>query len=97
MEKLAVLAIILGLISTTIIALTLTSATDAKDALSEKNLPYTHSHTKAICDSKNLCQDYEIFCKKEHVIEISPITGAAIQFPTSWKDPRTEETRSEFC
>ena len=57
---------------------------------------YTHSHTKAICDSENFCQDYEIFCKNQKVIGMSP-TGAAIQFPEKWQDPRDEKMRNSLC
>ncbi len=58
---------------------------------------YTHSHTKAICDEQNLCQDYEIFCENKDVIYIIPITGAVVQFAEDWQDPRDEEIRSGFC
>ena len=58
---------------------------------------YTHSHTKAICDSENFCQDYEIFCQNQEVIGMNPITGAAIQFPETWQDPRDEEIRNSLC
>ena len=62
------------------------------------NIPeYTHSYTKAICTEQNLCQDYEIFCKNQEIIGKSPITGAAIQFPENWEDPRDEKIRSGFC
>ena len=58
---------------------------------------YTSSHTKAICNSENYCQDYEIFCKNQEIISISPITGAAIQFSENWEDPRDEEIIDKFC
>ncbi|MDP3992282.1 MAG: hypothetical protein Q8P79_02115 [Nanoarchaeota archaeon] len=58
---------------------------------------YTHSHTKAICDSENFCQDYEIFCDGKTPLKMSPITGAAVQFSENWKDPRDEKTKSKFC
>ena len=60
-------------------------------------LKYTHSHTKAICDSKNFCQDYEIFCENKDVMYMIPITGAAIQFPEDWQDPRDEEIKNGVC
>ncbi len=60
-------------------------------------LQYTHSHTKAICTEDNFCQDYEIFCKNQEVISISPITGAAVQFSGNWEDPRSAEIRNKFC
>jgi hypothetical protein len=57
------------------------------------NVPYTHSSTKALCDSENYCEDYEFFCKNKEVVSIR-FTGAAIQFPENWKDPRTKEQKS---
>lgn len=53
-----------------------------------------YTYTKAICNESNYCQDYEIACRNGGVEEISPITGAAIQNPSSWEDPRVE---SELC
>lgn len=58
---------------------------------------YTHSHTKAICNSENFCQDYEIFCQNQEVIGMSPITGAAIQFPENWEDPRNDKIKNSLC
>ena len=58
---------------------------------------HTFSHTKAICTKDNFCQDYEIFCKNQEIISISPITGATIQFSKNWEDPRDEEIRGKFC
>jgi len=43
-----------------------------------------------------LCQDYEIYCKKDKLISIAPITGAVIQFNEDWQDPRTQEQK-ELC
>jgi hypothetical protein len=59
--------------------------------------PYTHSHTKAVCDNGNYCQDYEIYCRKTNIINITPITGAAIQFSETWQDPRSVELRNKLC
>lgn len=47
-----------------------------------------YSHTKAICDETNFCQDYEITCKNKEVMSIKPIIGAVIQHSEDWKDPR---------
>lgn len=57
----------------------------------------THSYAKAICDQTNYCQDYIVRCNKDQVLSINPITGAAVQFPHDWQDPRDEETRNGFC
>ena len=53
-----------------------------------------HSYTKAICDENNFCQDYEITCDGENLINMNPITGASVQNPDDWKDPRGEDERN---
>ncbi len=58
---------------------------------------HTNSFTKAICDSRNLCQDYEVFCNNKEVVKISLITGAVMQFPEAWEDPRSEKIRNRNC
>ncbi len=83
------LMVILILLTTLLLALTTSN--------SSSNYPHLFSHTKAICNSENLCQDFEIFCKDLEVIKMNPITGAVVQFSESWKDPRTLEQRNEFC
>ncbi len=57
----------------------------------------THSHTKAICDSTNYCQDYYIECNGKAIVSMNPITGAAIQFDNGWTDPRNDSEINEFC
>ncbi len=64
-------------------------------ASSENYLDY-YSHTKAICNETNYCQDYIISCDEERTIMITPIIGAVIQFPENWADPRNESER-ELC
>jgi len=83
MKKLAIPVMIITLIFILVLSLTISSKGNYI-----KIPQYTNSHTKAICNSENFCQDYEIFCEKEEVIKMFPITGAAIQFPETWKDPR---------
>lgn len=56
-----------------------------------------YSYTKAICNETNYCQDYEISCKNGEVISKTPITGAEIQFPSDWKDPRDDEAINKLC
>lgn len=53
--------------------------------ISEDNI---HSYTKAICNSTNFCQDYEITCNNNEVVSKTPISGAVIQHEQNWKDPR---------
>lgn len=56
-----------------------------------------YSYTKAICNETNYCQDYEIICEENKTISIRPMTGAFIQHPKSWKDPRLEEEKNKLC
>ena len=58
---------------------------------------FSYSYTKAICTSTNYCQDFEITCSDEGVIEMSPITGAVVQFSSDWKDPRNKEDIERTC
>lgn len=91
---------IITLVSILIILLSTTSALTWNifdNNLNYNQIKYTNSHTKAICDENNYCQDYHIFCKKESLIKMSPITGAAIQLPSTWTDPRNQETINKIC
>lgn len=56
-----------------------------------------YSHTKAVCNETNYCQDYEIICKNGEVVSKNPITGAAIQNSADWKDPRSENQINRLC
>ncbi|RLG11592.1 hypothetical protein DRN73_04980 [Candidatus Pacearchaeota archaeon] len=56
-----------------------------------------YSYTKAICNEKNFCQDYEIYCNNGKLENLKPISGAVIQNSDSWKDPRDKETIENFC
>ena len=87
------LIIVLILLTTFLLALTTSNFSN----LSSSNYQNIFSYTKAICDSTNFCQDYEISCENKKMIKMSPITGAAVQFSSGWQDPRSEETRNENC
>jgi len=56
-----------------------------------------HSLTKAICNESNFCQDYEIRCIGEEIIEMAPIHGAFIQHTEDWQDPRGEQNLGTAC
>jgi hypothetical protein len=58
---------------------------------------YRYTHTKAICNETNYCQDYEIVCKDNTIISIKPITGAFVQHALDWKDSRDKETIEKLC
>lgn len=62
----------------------------------EANENYFHSHTKAICDENNFCEDYEIQCNGEKILSITP-TGFAVQFSEDWRDLRDGETKNRMC
>ena len=57
----------------------------------------TYTHTKAICNSSNFCQDNEIICQGSEIKSIIPLTGAVIQHSSDWQDPRAEEERNKLC
>jgi len=87
-------------IFTLVLAISLIGISTIASSSSEnyiKIIEPTSSFTKAICTEKNFCQDYEVFCKEEEIIRMSPITGAAVQFSPQWEDPRSEEFINKFC
>lgn len=88
MKKILILIAFLIIISITTILL-------IKATESSNNLDY-YSHTKAICNETNYCQDYQISCSEERAIMTTPITGAVAQYPKDWTDPRSESER-ELC
>jgi len=88
MRKIGILVIILLLILAALITFLLASSEDYLDY---------YSHTKAICNETNYCQDYQISCNRERAIIITPITGAVIQHSLDWEDPRNESTRNILC
>jgi len=61
------------------------------------SIEHKYSFTRAICDETNYCQDYHISCKDNTIIQIAPITGAAVQFSENWVDNRPEISISELC
>lgn len=57
---------------------------------------YKYSYTKAICNKTNYCEDYEIHCDKNNLVELKA-TGAAVQMPKNWKDPRENNSAENLC
>ncbi len=57
----------------------------------------TYMHTKAICNSTNFCQDYEIECNGSELISMIPVERAVVQHPQDWQDPRTETDKNKLC
>ena len=57
---------------------------------------FVYSFTKAVCNDKNYCEDYEVVCNNYEIVKLSP-TGAAVQFPNDWEDPREKEEIEIKC
>ena len=85
------------LLITLAVALVFSSVNIIQSNITSSALVETHSHTKAVCNSTNYCQDYLIRCSGNRILSTNPITGAAVQFPDSWPDPRDQETINGFC
>ena len=56
----------------------------------------SYSYTKAVCNNSNYCEDYEVICGEGKLVSFTP-TGAAIQLPDEWKDPRDKESIDRLC
>jgi hypothetical protein len=61
--------------------------------LEPDNSSKVYMYTKAICNDSNYCQDNEITCEGNQTISVTPITGAAVQHPEDWIDPRNESDK----
>jgi len=79
------------------IVILMSSALILSSDLSISGYPAIFSHTKAICNETNFCQDYEIHCEDEKITKMSQITGATVQFSGNWIDPRDETTKNKIC
>jgi len=85
---------IIGLIVVIILILSLIFISSYN--LSLTSVPYDKSLTKAVCTDNHYCQDYELTCKNNKIIKLTP-TGAAVQFSQDWEDPRSLEKRNLSC
>jgi len=80
-----------------ILAIAFLSFSDLGFATAEKQSPeYTHSWTKAVCNETQ-CQDYEIYCNGNELINQTAITGAVIAIGNGWADPRGEINQNDIC
>lgn len=95
MKKTRISATILIAIITLIVTILYVNLINSEET--QYNNFETHSFTKAICNSENFCQDYHIKCSESKILNINPITGAAVQFSENWQDPRDEQTRKIIC
>lgn len=57
---------------------------------------FEYTHTRAVCDENNLCQDYEITCQENKVQNIKA-TGFVVQNPKNWEDPRNPKDVEQWC
>ena len=55
-----------------------------------------HSYTKAICNSSNYCEDYEVVCSAGELQKLSP-TGYSVQLSGSWNDTRKNKNFDGLC
>mgnify|MGYP001601225166 FL=1 len=56
-----------------------------------------YSYTKAICNSTNFCQDYEIICNNNKIISKTPISEAVIQPEQNWSALRNKNIINKDC
>ncbi len=94
MKKTVALAIfIISLILVGTLGLTLGQIYIIGNVQEEK---FAYSYTKAVCDEKNYCEDYEIICGENNMLEFN-LTGFAVQFSQEWKDPRNKNAIEKIC
>lgn len=55
------------------------------------------SHTRTICNESNFCQGYIIKCIGNELVDMSPVSNAAMQYPEDWEDPREEISQEDYC
>jgi len=87
------LIILLGIL---IFSITQSTITGKLTEEYDRDKNYNYTYTKAICN-ETYCQDYEIVCNNNTIVDIKPITGAIIQTLPNWKDPRDKERINGFC
>ena len=63
---------------------------------SKSMISRNYNFTKAICDSNNYCEDFNVSCAYGKVLSIKS-TGSAVQFQESWQDSRSEEEINKLC
>jgi len=79
-KKMLKIAVLIGILA--LFSISFFSAT-----FKEKN---TYSYTKAICNSENICRDYEIVCQNNELISMNYL-GSVTQHPAYWQDPRNKQ------
>ena len=91
LKKTIIILAIISLIAGIVLAFLLIQPYLTGRAIENKIQEYTH--TKAICNDSNFCQDNLITCNDNEVVSINPITGAVVQHQENWQDPRDEAER----
>jgi len=87
-HKKTILLFTIIIITILIISITFLLLTFQNQSLTGNIILDEYTHTKAICNKTNYCQDYIITCKNNTAKEITPISGATIQHREDWIDPR---------
>ncbi|MDP2628887.1 MAG: hypothetical protein Q8P15_03245 [Nanoarchaeota archaeon] len=93
-KKITIFLISLGMILIVITGILIFSFNEKEGLTGRVVNEYTH--TRAVCDENNLCQDYKIACQGEKLIDIKP-TGFIVQNPEDWEDPRSKDEISQWC
>jgi|TARA_Y100000310_G_scaffold335898_1_gene419075 hypothetical protein len=95
MEKTKVLQLLIGLILIFLVWLLVFLGTSFFNGMTGRAIS-EYSYTKAVCNSTNYCEDYEIVCDGKEVISMT-FTGFSIQNPSDWVDPRSKEIVENTC
>lgn len=96
MDKLDFLLVLAGFFIFVLIGLVVFNDENIfNSATGEVTLDY-YTYTKAFCNSTNYCEDYEITCQNGELANME-FTGFAVQNPSNWNDPRSEEEIEKLC
>ena len=67
-----------------------------RSSITGKAVENKYTFTKAICNSDNYCEDYNISCSNGNLEFMKP-TGNAVQFQEDFVDNRSQEERERLC
>ena len=88
-KKTIIIIVIVWILITAVLIINYKSLIKGSAINQENNNPVNYyTHTKAICNKTNFCQDYVIECNGTELIKAKQLTGAVIQHSDDWKDPR---------
>lgn len=96
-KSIIIVLILIILTSALIVLLNLNSLINITNSITGNTIfSNNYSYTKAICNETNYCEDYQITCENNQIIQ-KTFTGRAIQYSDSWQDPRDNETINKSC